>query len=104
MLWPPDTIVENVAIFGDQLSESKREQILGASAKRGDLNERSVALLLLEDNKRVLLTGDAGDQTESELLKMGGLPDIDILKVGHHGSKYASTEKFLEKIRPEDLL
>ena len=26
---------------------------------------------------------------------------MDILKVGHHGSKYASTREFLEKVRPE---
>ncbi|KKU60350.1 MAG: beta-lactamase domain protein, partial [Microgenomates group bacterium GW2011_GWE1_47_12] len=35
------------------------------------------------------------------LLELGGLPDIDILKVGHHGSKYASTLPFLERIKPE---
>lgn len=101
VLWPPDTIEENVAIFSGQMDNAKREQILGASAKRGNLNERSVVLLLLEDNKRILLMGDAGDQTEEEMLSMGDLPDIDILKVGHHGSKYASTLEFLQKIRPE---
>ena len=101
VLWPPDTIVENVAIFSPQMDKVKREQILGASAKRGDLNERSVVLLLLEDNKKILLSGDAGDQAEKELLELGGLPDIDILKVGHHGSKYASGIEFLQVIRPE---
>lgn len=101
VLWPPETIVENVAIFSPQMDKEKREQILGASAKRGNLNERSVVLLLLEDNKRILLTGDAGDQTEKVLLDQGLLSDIDVLKVGHHGSKYASTQKFLEIIKPE---
>lgn len=101
VLWPPDTVSQNVAIFSPQMENKKREQILGASAKRGNLNERSVVLLLLEDNKRVLLTGDAGDQTEKELLETGMLEDIDILKVGHHGSKYASTLDFLEKLQPE---
>ena len=101
VLWPPETIVENVAIFSPQMTAAKREQILGASAKRGDLNERSVVLLLLEGSKRIILTGDAGDQTEKTLLEQGSLQDIDILKVGHHGSKYASTQKFLEIIDPE---
>jgi competence protein ComEC len=100
VLWPPDTIEQNVAIFGDQLSESSRSQILGASAKRGDLNERSVILLLLEGDKKILLTGDTGDQTEKLLLKQGTLSDIDILKVGHHGSKYASTLEFLQLVKP----
>jgi competence protein ComEC len=101
VLWPPDTIEQNVAVFGDQLNEQNRSQILGASAKRGDLNDRSVVLLLLEGDKKILLTGDTGDQTEKLLLKQGILSDIDILKVGHHGSKYASGSKFLEALKPE---
>ena len=101
VLWPPDTIEENVAIFSDQMTSEDREQILGASAKRGNLNERSVVLLLLEGSKKILLSGDIGDQTEKRLLKMGDLPDIDILKVGHHGSKYASTLEFLQIVKPE---
>lgn len=101
VIWPPDTKRENVAIFGAQLSEFDRKQILGASAKAGDRNERSVVLMLLEDTKRVLLSGDIGNQTESELIEMGGLVNIDILKVGHHGSKYASSVEFLEIIQPE---
>lgn len=101
VLWPPDIIEENVAIFSDQMDKVKREQILGASAKRGDLNERSVVLLLLEDKSKILLMGDAGIQAEKELIKMGNLPDVDILKVGHHGSKYASTLDFLQLVKPE---
>ncbi len=101
VLWPPDTIEEYSAVFSSEMENIKREQILKASAKRGNLNERSVVLLLLEDKKHILLMGDAGDQTEKVMLEMGGLPDVDILKVGHHGSKYASTMVFLEKVRPE---
>lgn len=100
VLWPPDVMTENVAIFGSQINSVKREQILGESAKGHNLNERSVVLLLLEDNKRILLMGDGGDQTERELVKMGDLAKIDVLKVGHHGSKYASTQEFLQMIRP----
>lgn len=101
VLWPPETVEEYVAILSSQLAIDSRKQILSASAKRGDLNERSVVLLLLEDNKRVLLMGDAGDQTEKELVKLGNLPDVDYLKVGHHGSRYASSLGFLQAIRPE---
>ncbi len=100
VLWPGVTDPDYLAVFSDQIDPAEREQILGASAKRGDLNEMSVVLLLLEDNKRVLLTGDAGFQTEKRLLELGGLPAIDILKVGHHGSKYASSLEFLERIKP----
>lgn len=101
VLWPPEVYEEYVAVFGDQVGEEKRKQILGASAKRGDLNERSVVLLLLEDSYRALLMGDAGFQAEKELINSGLLPDVDYLKVGHHGSKYASSLEFLEKVKPE---
>lgn len=101
VLWPPDTIEEYVAVFGGEMNQEKREQILGASAKRGNLNERSVVLLLLEDKQKILLMGDGGDQAEKGLLLSGELPDVDILKVGHHGSKYASTLEFLRTVKPE---
>ena len=101
VLWPPDTIGEYVAMFSDEVTSENRKQILGASAKRGDLNERSVVLLLLEDNKYTLLSGDTGFQTEKSLLQLGNIPPINILKVGHHGSKYASSVDFLQTIHPE---
>ena len=101
VLWPPQVIEEYVAVISDQIDNTTREQILGASAKRGDLNERSVVLEILEDNRRYLLMGDAGFQAEKELVKSGLLQDIDYLKVGHHGSKYASSQKFLDLVRPE---
>lgn len=101
VLWPPEFKEEYIAVFSDQMSDGEREQILGASAKRGDLNERSVVLLLLEDNKSFLLMGDAGFQTEKELIEQGLLSKVDYLKVGHHGSKYASSIEFLEIVRPK---
>ena len=36
-----------------------------------------------------------------KLLAAGVLEDVDCLKVGHHGSRYSTTEAFLEKIKPE---
>ena len=101
VLWPPEVVSEYVAVFTDQMNKDEREQILGASAKRGDLNERSVVVEILEDGKRYLLMGDAGFRAEEQLIKSGMLSDVDYLKVGHHGSKYASSREFLEVVKPE---
>lgn len=101
VLWPTEVNKEYLAVFSNQIETSKREQILGASAKAGDLNERSVVLMFTENGYKTLLMGDAGDQAEKELLRLGGLPDIDYLKVGHHGSKYASSLEFLHVVKPE---
>lgn len=46
----------------------------------------------------MLLTGDAEEQTERErLIKNGANIRATVLKVGHHGSKYASSEEFLKR-------
>lgn len=50
------------------------------------------------------MTGDAGINVENELLENGVLSPVTILKTGHHGSKSASSEAFLEKIRPQAAL
>jgi len=47
----------------------------------------------------ILFTGDAGIEEESEFGKYAG--DVDILKVGHHGSRTSSEEEFLRLIKPE---
>jgi beta-lactamase superfamily II metal-dependent hydrolase len=46
----------------------------------------------------MLLTGDAEEQTERErLIKSGANIRATVLKVGHHGSKYATSEDFLKR-------
>ena len=49
----------------------------------------------------VLITGDMGEEGETELSRTArsGLK-ADILKVGHHGSKTSSTDSFLAAVRP----
>jgi len=73
-----------------------------------DVNETSlVAMLEYGGNpqtslkaRKILFTGDAGRVTEAKLIKAGVLEDVDVLKVGHQGSKYSSTKEFLNKILP----
>ena len=45
--------------------------------------------------------GDASITPEKEILDKYNLPDIDVLKVGHHGSKTSSGEKFIDNINPK---
>lgn len=104
VLWPPGSNDKYVAMISDQQNKEERKQILAESAKRGNLNERSVVLSILEDKTQVLLMGDAGDQTEDQLVELGFLPKVDILKVGHHGSRSASTLGFLTAIKPKTAI
>ena len=48
-----------------------------------------------------MLMGDASSITEHEILNKYNLLDIDILKVGHHGSKTSSSKEFINEIIPK---
>ena len=72
----------------------------------GDANDYSTVIELKYGNFKALFTGDLGFHGEEalsgELSAVGlSLDDVDYLKVGHHGSKYSSSESFLSVIRPE---
>ena len=62
-----------------------------------DPNDGSVVLLLEYQGTSMLLTGDAGIAEEAEW----NVGDIDILKVGHHGSDTSSSQEFIDRTQPE---
>jgi len=64
-------------------------------------NDNSIVLLLHYGNIDFLFTGDAEVDAEAGMISAGVLSDIDILKVGHHCSRTASSPAFLNIIRPE---
>ena len=45
--------------------------------------------------------GDASIEVEQELIEKYNLKDIDVLKVGHHGSKTSSSKSFIDEIEPK---
>ena len=49
----------------------------------------------------MLLPGDAEEQTEHRMLSKDMNVAARVLKVAHHGSKYASTDDFLKRVKPE---
>jgi competence protein ComEC len=65
-----------------------------------DVNENSIVAMLHYRGFRELFMGDAGEDSEARLLQFGGDLHADVLKVGHHGSQYASTPAFIAAVRP----
>lgn len=69
----------------------------------GEGNEDSLVLLLsyVQEGKglRILLTGDAELDQEREFVQEVG--DIDVLKLGHHGSKVSVDGELLDVLKPE---
>ena len=64
-------------------------------------NDRSIVLIVLFQDVRLLLTGDLEKPGELAVLESGLTEPINIIKVGHHGSKSSSTRPFIEAFRPE---
>ena len=50
---------------------------------------------------KFLFMGDASVITEKEILSKYNLPDIDVLKVGHHSLKTSSSKEFINEINPK---
>jgi len=74
--------------------------VLGYSTGE-DLNSYSIGLKLEFGDFSALFTGDSDIGIESEILAAGGVGDVDVMKVPHHGSKTAMTARFLETAKPE---
>lgn len=71
------------------------------SGTRSDVNSNSVVARVTAGNVRVLFTGDSERETEERLLRENaGQLQADVLKVAHHGSRYASTPEFLAAVSP----
>lgn len=67
-------------------------------------NDNSIVLLLQYKGKSILFTGDMTSKMEAdvaEAVRYCGVDSLSILKVGHHGSKYSSSEEFLASIMPQ---
>ena len=62
-------------------------------------NDGSLMQRIQMDKISILFTGDAGFETEKQL--MDRFAPVKVLKVGHHGSKYSTGEDFLRKISPK---
>ncbi|HEX5889025.1 MAG TPA: ComEC/Rec2 family competence protein [Pyrinomonadaceae bacterium] len=64
-------------------------------------NANSIVLRLDYGSFSMMLAGDAEEQTEHRLMTKELDLQTRVLKVGHHGSKYASSKDFLERVKPE---
>lgn len=66
-----------------------------------DSNNSSIGILLSHGENRFLFTGDAEEEAEADILKNGIDISADVLHVGHHGSRTASTVDFVTAVSPE---
>ena len=53
------------------------------------------------DGYKFMFMGDASITTEKEIMNIYNLSDIDVLKVGHHGSKTSSSKELIDETKPK---
>ena len=67
----------------------------------GNENDNSSVIYTELNNHKFLFMGDASIITEKEILSKYNLSGIDVLKVGHHGSRTSSSKEFINEINPK---
>lgn len=94
----------------DLIALSPERSMVGERVE--DLNNSSLALLLQTSSEKILLMGDAEDPIEKQLMSDKrvnenldlfsiNIEDVDILKVGHQGSRNGTSKDFLKIVRPK---
>jgi beta-lactamase superfamily II metal-dependent hydrolase len=77
-------------------------KIIDALDGDSNANNDSVITLLDYNNFEALFPGDS--ESAAEAASLSKLSDVDVLKAGHHGSRTASSQSFLNIIKPETVV
>lgn len=64
-------------------------------------NNHSVCCMINKGDEHYLFTGDLEKKGEEQLVKMNSLPEVELFKAGHHGSKTSTNEVLLSVIKPK---
>lgn len=75
--------------------------ILSPGKEYDNSNDNSIAIRVLYGKKSFLFTGDGEEEAEEDMLRSGLVLKADVYKAGHHGSRTASSEKFMKTVSPK---
>ena len=89
---------QETEIYGDNYSF----QFFTPMERIFNINNFSPLILLKCFNKKIVFTGDLESDAEEQILGIyeEELTNIDLLKVGHHGSKTSSSSEFITTLNP----
>lgn len=97
----------NVTFFEGGLTIKEGESVITFFSpnlpKYSDVNNYSPIMVIESYNSKFMLTGDATSLVEQEVLNnyQHDILDVDVLKLGHHGSKTSTSIEFLQVVKPE---
>lgn len=106
VLWPTRQYVDANAPMQQCSNETMGCNILANGAVLGlstdqDLNNFSYYMHLSYGEFDALFTGDGDRHIQPEIQALGSLPDVEVLKFPHHGSKRGISSEFLDLVKPE---
>ena len=84
----------------DKINANNMELTFLKTGEYNNENDNSIVIYTNINGYKFMFMADASSTTEKEILSKYNLSDIDVLKVGHHGSKTSSSEEFVNKINP----
>lgn len=87
-----------LTVLGPTQPFFNKDQMKGGG---NETNANSIVLRLDYGEFSMLLMADAEAQTEVRMLSKDLNLNAKVLKVGHHGSKYATSEDFVKRVKPE---
>ncbi len=79
---------------------SAKVQFIAPRTKLDDTNNNSIVIRVVYGNTSFLFAGDAEFDEETSILNAKVNIESDILKVGHHGSEYSTSDGFLKAVNP----
>ena len=86
--------IDSEFVLGDALFK-----VLYTGTDKRDLNNTSIVLRMTYKDVSFMFTGDATNTTEKKIIAKD--LQSDVLKVGHHGSQYSTSDEFLDKVNPK---
>lgn len=90
------SLARNSFYIGDMFFEDLNEHSSSKSS-----NDNSGVFYFQIKEKSFLMMGDVSSTIEKEILRRKPSLKADVLKIGHHGSKYSSSLEFLKAVSPE---
>lgn len=100
VIWPERSWVESKTDLSTAVSMGNGSAVLGASTAT-EVNEFSIGGILKYGQFDVVLTGDGDRKVMEDQAVSGRLRTVEVVKVPHHGSKYASSPAWWQAAAPQ---
>ena len=84
-----------------ELNKDKYKLMFLNTKEYDNENDNSNVIYTELDGYKFMFMGDAGIEKEKDILDKYSISNIDVLKVGHHGSKTSSSKEFINEIDPK---